>query len=111
MAIQDEHRVIKEKNMRMCEYMARINSLTLQRELLAEDEPDLINPAYMNRSALALKRVFTLHGFIMSLADRYFRLMKQVGKGDDFGLEGLKELHDFLDEYSALLADEYNWCK
>lgn len=111
MSRQSERKAIIEKSMRLCDYLGRINSLTLQKGFWKDDKLDLSDPAYINRSALELKRIFTSHGFIMTLTDQFSRLMEQAGKGDDIGLEGIVGLQDFLDEYSDLLAEEYNWCK
>ena len=109
---QSERDSILKESMRLCEHLARVWSVSLpQREL---KDPNNLTPeeeVYINRGVSQLGQIFTVHSFIITVANGYLRLLREPDRAREISREGLQNLHDFMEELTDLLSKEYNWCK
>lgn len=109
---QHEREQIREKSMRMCEYLAKIGAVSLpQRELKDAEHLTREEEVYVNRCSLQLGQILTLNSFITAAAEGCLRLLRKPERAEEIGREGLETLHGFLEEYTGLLAEEYSWCQ
>ena len=109
---QMEQNRIQRESMRMCEYLARVWSASLpQTELKDASNLTQEEEVYINRSAFQLGQIFTVHCFIITVANGYLRLLREPDRAREISREGLQNLHDFMEELTDLLSKEYNWCK
>lgn len=103
---QIERESIQRAGMRLCEYLARVRA-----KPISEEKTEAEKEAYINRSVSQLGQIFTLNGFIMAVTDRYIHLFQEPENARQISTEGLRELHQFMEEFTDLLAEEYNWIK
>lgn len=103
---QSERESIQKAGMRLCEYLARVRATSI-----SEEKTEAEKEAHINRSVFQLNQIFTLNGFIMAVTERYIHLFQEPEKAQRISTEGLRELRQFLKEFTDLLAEEYNWIK
>jgi len=63
----------------------------------------------ITRKALQLGQALIFCRFISAIAENYFSLISETEKAEEIGVEGIKQIHNFLKEYTDLWEEEYNW--